>query len=330
MLMKKTWLLAAMAAAGMTTMGLAASPASAQQQQKVTYLLPAPVFLPAFAPWMLAKHKGYYKAEGLDVEFQSGKGGVDTAKQVGAGNADIGGGVGDTAVIVRPNDIPVKAVAVLGGKSLALIVVHADSGINSPKDLKGKKVSAQSLVDTTYYALLGTLASQGLTKNDVEVQPVGPVNVWKIFAGKQVDAMVGVPDFLASAETAGAKVKVFPTHEYFENMAQAIIASDDMIKKNPEMIRKVVRATLMGMADIMKDPAQATKDYIAAVPQHKGKEEEMGRVLSYYAKFVYPGQKTIGEMDEARLTKLQEFYLKQGIIQKATPVKDLYSNAFIK
>ena len=326
MLMKKSWLLAAVAAVGL----VAAAPVSAQQQQKVTYLLPAPVFLPAFAPWMLAKHKGYYKVEGLDVEFQSGKGGVDTAKQVGAGNADIGGGVGDTAVIVRPNDIPVKAVAVLGGKSLALIVVHADSGINSPKDLKGKKISAQALVDTTYYALLGTLASQGLSKADVEVQPAGPVNVWKFFAAKQVDAMVGVPDFLASAETAGAKVKVFPTHEYFENMAQAIIASDDMIKKNPEMIRKVVRATLKGMADIMKDPVQATKDYVEAVPQHKGKEEEMGRVLAYYAKFVYPGQKTLGEMDEARLAKLQDFYVKQGIIQKATPVKDLYSNDFIK
>jgi ABC-type nitrate/sulfonate/bicarbonate transport system substrate-binding protein len=83
------------------------------QAEDVTYLLPAPPFLPAFAPWMLAKARGYYKDEGLNVKFQTARGGVDVAKQVGAGNAVIGGGLGDTPVIVRPNGIPVKAVAVL-------------------------------------------------------------------------------------------------------------------------------------------------------------------------------------------------------------------------
>ena len=64
--------------------------------EKITYLLPAPAFLPAFGPWMLAKARGYYADEGLDVTFQTAKGGVDVAKQVGAGNAPIGGGIGDT------------------------------------------------------------------------------------------------------------------------------------------------------------------------------------------------------------------------------------------
>ena len=62
----------------------------AQALQEVTYLLPAPGTLPAFGPWMLAQAKGYYKAEGLDVKFVTGRGGVDVAKQVGAGNAVIG------------------------------------------------------------------------------------------------------------------------------------------------------------------------------------------------------------------------------------------------
>ena len=64
--------------------------------QEITYLLPAPSTLPAFGPWMIAQAKGYYKAEGLDVKFVSARGGVDVAKQVGAGNAVIGGAIGDT------------------------------------------------------------------------------------------------------------------------------------------------------------------------------------------------------------------------------------------
>src|SRR3546814_1030743 len=52
---------------------------------------------------MVAQQRGYFKAEGLNVTFQIAKGGVDVAKQVGAGNAVVGGGIGDTSIIVRPN-----------------------------------------------------------------------------------------------------------------------------------------------------------------------------------------------------------------------------------
>ncbi|MBU3739782.1 MAG: ABC transporter substrate-binding protein, partial [Rhodoferax sp.] len=99
------------------------------QLQKITYLLPAPGTLPAFGPWMLAQAKGYYAAEGLEVEFVTGRGGVDVAKQVGAGNAVIGGAIGDTPIIARAQGIPVKAVAVLGSGSLMQLVSHKDERI---------------------------------------------------------------------------------------------------------------------------------------------------------------------------------------------------------
>jgi len=45
---------------------------------------------------------------------------------------------------------------------------------------------------------------------------------------------------------------------------------------------------------------------------------------------VYKGQKTPGEIDEARLSAVQDFYLKEGLIPSATPVKDLYTNQFVQ
>ncbi|MGH7004281.1 MAG: ABC transporter substrate-binding protein, partial [Alphaproteobacteria bacterium] len=95
-------LLAAFAAGG--TMAALGNQAAAQE--KVTYLFPAPPMLPAFGPIRLAQGKGYFKAEGLDVEFQVGKGGVDVAKQIGAGNAALGGILGDGPILVRPQGIP--------------------------------------------------------------------------------------------------------------------------------------------------------------------------------------------------------------------------------
>jgi len=307
----------------------AAGPSVAQDKQKVTYLLPAPTFLPAFGPWMLANARGYYAEEGLEVTFQSAKGGVDVAKQVGAGNADIGGGIGDTPIIVRANGIPVKAVAVLGGRALTQLVATEESGIKGPADLKGKVVTTLSYQDTTYYALLGALSTADLTKNDVQIQAAGPAGVWKLFVAGEADAMAAVPDWIGLARAQGKNVRIMPIEDYFPLMAQAILASDDTIKNRPELIEKLVRATLKGMADIMKDPTGAAADYVKAIPQHKGKEEAMEAVFRLYNEYVYPGQATLGAMDPARLEKVQDFYLQQGAIRKASPLEDLYTNDFV-
>src|SRR5215831_11193183 len=87
-----------------------------QAAESITYLFPAPPILPAFGPIQLAKGKGYFAEAGLDVTYAVGRGGVDVAKQVGAGNAPIGGIVADGPIMVRGNGVPVKIVAVFGGK----------------------------------------------------------------------------------------------------------------------------------------------------------------------------------------------------------------------
>ncbi len=302
----------------------------ASAAEKVVYLLPAPAFLPAFGPWMLAKQRGYFAAEGLDVDFEAAQGGADAAKQVGAGNALIGGAIGDTPIIVRAHGVPVKSVALLGGGGLMQLVLHADSPIKGPQDLKGKTISVMAYQDTTYYALLGMLAKVGLTKNDVNAEAVGATNIWKMFVAGQVDAMASVPDWTVEAIDAGAKVRVIRADDYFHSMAQIIVASDQTIKEKPELIRKLVQATIHGYRDIMKDPDGAARDYVKAVPQRAGQEEKMAQVFKLYDEYVYPGQKVFGEMDEKRLASLQDFYLKEGIIEHATPVKDLYTDQFVK
>ena len=109
----------------------------------------------------------------------------------------IGGGIGDTPIIVRPNGVPVKAVAVLGGGALMQLVLDKDKGLKTVKDLKGKTITVLAYQDTTYFALLGMLASQGMTKDDVNAQAAGPVNVWKLFLAGQADAFASTPDWTA-------------------------------------------------------------------------------------------------------------------------------------
>jgi NitT/TauT family transport system substrate-binding protein len=306
----------------------AASPGRADE--KLTYLFPASPLLPAFGPIQLAKGKGYFSQAGLDVNYAVGRGGVDVAKEVGAGNAPLGGILADGPIIVRQNGVPIKVVAVFGGRGFMQLAVREDSNIQKPADLKGKTITVVSYQDTTFYALLGLMASAGLTQDDVNVQAAGPVGVWQMVATGKSAGMAGVPDWIVSLQATGTAVKLLPTDEFFPHMAQGIGASDQMIKDKPDMIRGFVKAALHGMKDIMDDPATAADDFVKFVPEWAGKTDQIKAAFTYYDKLVYPGQSQLGEVNPERLTKLQDFYLAKGIIQRKTPLDELYTNQFIK
>ena len=314
-------------ALGVGALGIARD---ARADEEITYLFPAPPILPAFGPIRLAQGKGYFKQAGLTVNFATGRGGVDVAKQVGAGNAPIGGIVADAPIVVRQNGVPVKIVCLFGGKGFMQLVVRADSGIAKPADLKGKTITVMSYQDTTFYALLGLLASVGLSKDDVDIQSAGPVGVWQMVATGKSVGMAGVPDWIPPVEAAGVKVNVLPTDEFFPHMAQAVAASDQIIKDKPDMVRAFVKAALHGMKDIMDDPNAAAADFVKFVPEWNGKEDQVKEAFAYYDKLIYPGQKQLGEVDSERVARLQDFYLAKGIIEKKSPVDDLYTNQFIK
>src|SRR5712675_3476428 len=137
------------------------------------------------------------------------------------------------------------------------LVVREDSGIDKPADLKGKTITVMSYQDTTFYALLGLMASAGLTQNDVNVQQVGPTGVWQFVAEGKSQGMAGVPDWIPPVQAAGVRVRVIPSDEFFPHMAQGIAVSDQVIKDKPELVHRFVKAALHGMKDILDDPSKA-------------------------------------------------------------------------
>jgi NitT/TauT family transport system substrate-binding protein len=122
---------------------------------------------------------------------------------------------------------------------------------------------------------------------------------------------------------------VIPSDAYFPHMAQGIGVSDEVIKEKPELVTKFVKAALHGMKDIMDDPDKAAEDFVKFVPEWNGKEGAIKATFHYYATLVYPGQKRLGEVNVERLRSLQDFYLAKGIIQRKSPIEELYTNQFI-
>jgi NitT/TauT family transport system substrate-binding protein len=322
MISRRTVLAAALAAPALR---------GANAQEAVTYLFPAPPFLPAFAPHQLAMRRGYYAAEGLNVTFQTGQGGANVATQVGAGNATLGGAVGETSLLVRANGVPVRAVALLGGRSLFHIATRRAAGITNVAALRGKKVGVIGFQDTGFYALLGVLAANGMRRSDLQIQAVGPAGVTQLMIAGSLDAIMAVPEWTDAIQEAGTEVEIHDINAVFPALAQAILTSDTTAQRRPQVVRGFVRAVLRAVRDCMADPVAATRDYVAQVPQHAGKEAAIERIIRRYATDVYPTDpvSALGRFDAERLRATQRFYLDNEIVRTAVPVEELFSNEFV-
>src|ERR1700722_5931265 len=95
--------------------------------EKITYLFPAPAFLPAFMPFHIAVKRGYFTANNVAVTFQTGHGGAAVPPQFGACYAALAGGIGETSIIVPPNGLPVRAFTQLVSHPLFKLAVRKDS-----------------------------------------------------------------------------------------------------------------------------------------------------------------------------------------------------------
>jgi NitT/TauT family transport system substrate-binding protein len=115
-------------------------------------------------------------------------------------------------------------------------------------------------------------------------------------------------------------------------MAQAILASDKAIAERPQDVGGFVRATLKAINDIMTNPEQAAKDYVAAVPQHAGKEKAMEAIMRRYVELVYAPANgfKLGQFDPARVAAVQKFYVDNKIVETAVPVADTFTNQFVQ
>ena len=311
---------------------LALSGAQAQAQTALTYLFPAPDFLPAFAPFHLALGKGYYEAEGLDVTFRVGQGGADVATQVAVGNADMGGGMGDTAMIVRANGLPIRGVALLGGSGLTHIAWRNDSGITGIADMAGRSIATISFQDTAYYNLLAVLADHGLSRSDVDIQALGSGGLIQNMIAGTVEAMTGVPEWIVAIQDAGVDLTVVPARDYFPAQAQALIASDRIIANNPDAVGGFVRATLRAIADIVEDPAQAAQDYVVYVDRHAENVEQIERIMRFYVDSVYAEMEGLprGAFNQDMLQEIQDFYVANEIVREAVPITDTFTNQFVQ
>jgi NitT/TauT family transport system substrate-binding protein len=211
------------------------------------------------AYFYVAREKGYYKAEGFDVNFVRGQGSADAIKKVAAGIATFGFADAGSLVLARGNDgVPVKLVSIVYARPPQAIFAIKGSGITSPKDLEGKTVAdtASSSVRLLFPAFA---KAAGIDAAKVKWVVAEGSALPSLLANGRVDAIcqfsVGEP--LIAAATAKEIVRIAYKDSGLDYYGNGIIASDEMIAQHPDQVRAFVRATIKGMKDAFANPAEA-------------------------------------------------------------------------
>ncbi|MDO4642743.1 MAG: ABC transporter substrate-binding protein [Cardiobacteriaceae bacterium] len=144
---------------------------------------------PVHSQIIIAQQKGFFAAQGLEVELSEPTDAATGAKLVAAGKADLSMAYQPQLHQYRDEGLPVVRVSTMIATPLNTLMVLKDSGIKTIADLKGKKIgySVAGFEDTLLHTLL---AEGGLKPEEVET-----VNVnWSIspsLMSKQVDAVIG-------------------------------------------------------------------------------------------------------------------------------------------
>ncbi len=281
------------------------------------------------AYYYVALDKGYYAAEGLDVEIVRGGGSADAIRQVAAGRAKLGFADMATLVLARGNDrVPVKVVAIVYAKPPQAIYALADSSIRRPQDLEGKTVadvaaSANTAIFPVYARAVGINAQQVRW-----VVADGAALPGLLLAGR-VDAIgqfiVGEP-LLNKLVAPKALVRFAYIDAGLDYYGNGIIAADDTIRRQPDLVRAFVRATLRGMDDAFRNPAEAGRILAKYQPQiapdiGQG-ETEAVRELS---QFPLTRERGLGTVDPARVRKTIQVVAEVFSLKTPVAPEDVYA-----
>ncbi|MGA3682809.1 ABC transporter substrate-binding protein [Pseudomonas graminis] len=295
--------------------------------ERVNYLLPAPLSAPAFAPFVIAQQQALYEKAGLEVTFSQRKGGFAVGEALANGEGDLGGASGDTPILLVNKGLPVKGVALLGGKSFLTLISRQESQVDY-SSLAGKRLGVPSFKDVSYYAL------NDMTKRNPGSLPVivemSPPQLWAALAADKLDGFVGTIDWGVQAEKLGAHLNLISLDHFYPAMAQSILASNQEIARHPERIKAFVQATLVAIDEIRRHPEQAAAIYRQGMPDTPYSHAELTRIFQLFSEHVYASQSVAGTFDPTRMQQMQAAYQKLGLVNAQVPLTDLYSNKFVE
>lgn len=188
--------------------------------------------------------KGYleeeFKADGVKIEWQFPRGtGPAINEGLASGQIDFANYGGLPNIVGRGAGLPTKVLASYGA-SPVYVIARKGSGVESVKDLKGKKVTV-SRGTILQLSLSTILNGVGLKESDVQLFDLKTADQVTALTSGDVDAIVGLSDLLVLRGKDIGKI-IFSTKGKTDpaNLFGSFVVTEQFAKKYPETTQRVV------------------------------------------------------------------------------------------
>ena len=225
------------------------------------------------APFFVARDKGFYREEGLEVEIQEGSGSTTVAQLVANASSPVA--YVDAATMMRGvgAGMPIKAVGVTLQQSPMAFIYRADAARPTRiSEIKGSRI-AITAGDASLAIFTAFMGKLGMKVEDVQMITVAnPAAKEQAVLNKQADALLGYFMDQGPRMQLQTGVKMGWTRLYdmagVTTLSSAIITNNDWVKdpKNQDTLRRFLRASQRGWEYSNKNRAEAAEIFRKAAP----------------------------------------------------------------
>lgn len=209
-------------------------------------------------PFQLGLERGYYRQNGIDLTIGEGQGSGRAVQVVAAGSDTFGLSDGASIIAGAARGAPVQAVMGIMNSSPYAVIVRADSGIMDFKGLTGKTIAATT-GEAGLVIFPALLKANGMLPDAVSFLRVdGNAKLVAILENRTPAVLGGLENQTLILEQKGLKIRSFGYAANGVNTeGLAIHTTRETIQKNPDMVRRFIRATRQSFEASMADPEAA-------------------------------------------------------------------------
>ncbi|HET7680009.1 MAG TPA: ABC transporter substrate-binding protein [Xanthobacteraceae bacterium] len=242
-----------------------ATPAAAQRSIKVAL---EGSLTGAYAPFLVAEDRGFYRAEGLEVSIDATASPPDAISRIANGSADIG--LADINAVMRFREqnpgAPLKAVFIVYNKPPYAVVARKSRGIAKPKDLEGKRIGTPpGEMASSLWPVFAKLNDIDTTK--VKIENLAAAVREPMLAAGQTDAVTGT-SFSAylNLKERGVPLDdliILQMADYgLPLYGDAIVVNTTFAANHPEAVKGFLRAFLKALKETIRAPARAVESVL--------------------------------------------------------------------
>ncbi|GIN56983.1 ABC transporter substrate-binding protein [Lederbergia ruris] len=276
----------------------------------------------------VARDKGYFKEEGLDVEIiLPGEAGAD--QLVASGKSEFGISAQESLTEARAQDIPIVSIGAIIQHNTSGLASPVEKNIKKPSDFEGKTYGGWG-APVEQAVLTSLMDADGGDFDKVDVVNMGDTD---FFTAVQRDidfawiyyAWTGV-----EAELRGDDLNMIYLTDYSDKLdyyTPVISTSEKMIEKDPDTVKAFMKAVSKGYQLAIDNPEEAAEVLIKAEPDLD--EELVRKSQEWLATRYQDDAARWGEQKQEIWQNYMDWMLEKKVLEKEIDVKQAFTNEFL-